>query len=65
MPNVARAELEISMNWAERYPDFMAKKVSEWKKQFPAWEYRHTTRLERKGFINFYATKKDLTNQLG
>ena len=26
MPNVARAELEISMNWAERYPDFMAKK---------------------------------------
>lgn len=63
--NIARAELEISLNWAENYPAFMAKKVSGWKQQYPESEYHHTTRLERKGFVNFYATKKDLTNQLG
>ena len=41
------AELDVSLVWAKNYPES---------------HFIHKIRLERKGFVNYYATKKDLTN---
>lgn len=58
MPNEARTETEMNLNWARENPSLFVNAVAEFQMMRPSEEWKHRIDLSRPQFVTLIAIRK-------